>query len=90
MAIAHVAAILVFDWQISKKSSPMKPSSQMNSNLVGSTYGRFCIKFRQTPSDGNSSCCLWQGELKKKKKEYCIKYFLPQVRIKLIKISINM
>ena len=45
---------------------------------------------RQTPSDGNSSCYLWQGELKKKKKEYCIKYFLPQVRIKLIKISINM
>jgi hypothetical protein len=51
-----------------------------------------CERFtdRQTPSDGNSSGCLWQGELKKKKKEYCIKYFLPQVRIKLIKISINM
>jgi hypothetical protein len=31
--------------EILKESSPLKPSSQMNSNLVGSTYGRFCIKF---------------------------------------------
>jgi hypothetical protein len=29
-------AILVSDWSISKKSSPLKPSSQMNRNLVGS------------------------------------------------------
>ena len=37
--------ILVSDWLISKESSPLKPSSQMNRNLVGSTYGR--IKFSQ-------------------------------------------
>jgi hypothetical protein len=37
-------AILVFDWSISKKSSSLKPLGQMNRNLVGSTYGRFCIK----------------------------------------------
>jgi hypothetical protein len=30
-----------------QKSSPLKPSSQMNRNLVGITYGRFCIKFFQ-------------------------------------------
>ena len=30
-----------------KKYSPLKPISQMNRNLVGSTYGRFCIKFLQ-------------------------------------------
>ena len=36
-------AILVFDWLISKKSS-LKPSGQMNRNLVGSLYWRFCIQ----------------------------------------------
>jgi len=30
---------------ISKKKSPLKPRSQMNRNLVGSTYGMLCIKF---------------------------------------------
>jgi hypothetical protein len=29
--------ILVSDWMISNKSSPLKPSSKMNSNVVGST-----------------------------------------------------
>ena len=29
------------------KKSFLKPSSQMNQNLVESTYGRFCIKFPQ-------------------------------------------
>ena len=33
-------AILVSDWSISKKSSPMKLFGQMNQNLVGSIYGR--------------------------------------------------
>jgi hypothetical protein len=28
-------AILVSDWLISKKSSPLKPHGQMNRNLVG-------------------------------------------------------
>ena len=37
---------------ISKKSSPLKPSSQMNRNLVGNTYGRFCIKFPQNRIKG--------------------------------------
>ena len=40
-------AILVSDWLISKKSFPLKPLGQMNQNLVGSIYGRFCIKFAQ-------------------------------------------
>ena len=43
-------AILVSDWLISKKSSPLKLLSHMNRNLVGSIYmyGRFCIKFPQS------------------------------------------
>jgi hypothetical protein len=31
--------ILVSDWLISKKSSPLKPLCQMNRNLVGCIYG---------------------------------------------------
>ena len=38
-------AILVSDWLISKKSSPIKPLSQMNRYFVGSIYGMFSIKF---------------------------------------------
>jgi hypothetical protein len=37
-------AILVSDWLIFKKSSPLKPPGQMNRNLVGSIYGRSSIK----------------------------------------------
>jgi hypothetical protein len=37
-------AILISDWLISKKSSPLKPFGQMNRSLVGSIYGRFSIK----------------------------------------------
>jgi hypothetical protein len=37
-------AILVYDWFISKKSSPLKPISQMNRNLVRSIPGRSSIK----------------------------------------------
>jgi hypothetical protein len=44
--------ILLSDRLISKKSSPLKRSSQMNSNLVGSTYGRFCIKFPENRMKG--------------------------------------
>jgi hypothetical protein len=36
--------ILVSDWLISKKSSPMKPHGQMNRNLVGSILGRSSIR----------------------------------------------
>jgi hypothetical protein len=45
-------AILVSDWLISKKLSPLKPLSQMNRNLVGSINGRFCIKFPQSRMKG--------------------------------------
>jgi hypothetical protein len=37
--------LLVFDWLISKKSSPLKPLSQINQNLVGSIIGGSSIKF---------------------------------------------
>jgi hypothetical protein len=37
-------AILVSDWLIAKKSSPLKALGQMNRNLVGSIYGRSLIK----------------------------------------------
>jgi hypothetical protein len=37
-------AILVSDWLISNKRSPLKPLGQMNQNLVGSIYGRSSIK----------------------------------------------
>ena len=45
-------AILVSVWLISKKFPPLKPLGQMNRNLVGSTYGRFCIKFPQNRMKG--------------------------------------
>jgi hypothetical protein len=35
--------ILVSDWLISKKSSPLKPLGQMNRNLVGSVLGSSSI-----------------------------------------------
>ena len=37
-------AILVSDWSISKKYSPLIRLGQMNRNLVGSIYERFSIK----------------------------------------------
>jgi hypothetical protein len=37
-------AILVSDWLISRKSSPLKPLGQTNRNLVGSILGRSSIK----------------------------------------------
>ena len=37
-------AILVSDWLISKKSSPLKTPGQMNRNLIGSIRGRSSIK----------------------------------------------
>jgi hypothetical protein len=36
-------AVLVSDWSISKKSSPLKPLGQMNRNLVGNIYGSSSI-----------------------------------------------
>jgi hypothetical protein len=41
--IKNKKAILVSDWLISKKSSPLKPPGQMNQNLVGSILGRSSI-----------------------------------------------
>ena len=37
-------AILVSDWPIFVKSSPLKPLGQMNRNLVGIIYGMFSMK----------------------------------------------
>ena len=37
-------AILVSDWLISKKLSPLKPLGQMNRNLGGSIFGKSFIK----------------------------------------------
>jgi hypothetical protein len=36
-------AILVSDWSIILNSSPLKPLSQMNRNLVGSIYGKSSV-----------------------------------------------
>jgi hypothetical protein len=70
MKIAHFVliglpphAILVSDWSISKKSSPLKLPGHMNWNLVGSIYmyGRFCIKFPQRMSLKGYGCKrLWE------------------------------
>jgi hypothetical protein len=43
-ATYQLLAILVSDWLISKKSSPLKPLGQMNQNWVGSILGRSSIK----------------------------------------------
>jgi hypothetical protein len=52
------SAILVSDWSISKKSSPLKLLSHMNRNLVGSiyVYRRLCIKFPQSRMKGEIAC----------------------------------
>jgi hypothetical protein len=42
----------LFFLAISKISSPLKPGIQMNQNLVGTTYGRFGIKFSQSRLKG--------------------------------------
>jgi hypothetical protein len=47
--------ILVSDWLISKKSSPLKPLGQMNRNLVGSILGRSSISFSSDPMFVNGS-----------------------------------
>jgi hypothetical protein len=50
-------AILVSDWLISKKSSPLKPLSQINRNLVGIIYGRSSIKIAHfVPIHGGHVC----------------------------------
>jgi hypothetical protein len=42
--VSESQAILVCDWLISKKSSPLKSLWQMNQNLVGSIIGLSSIK----------------------------------------------
>jgi hypothetical protein len=44
LAIDASHQVLVSDWLISKKSSPLKPFNQINRNLVGIIYGRSSIK----------------------------------------------
>ena len=39
-------AILVSDWPIFFKSSPLKPLSQMNRNLVGSIYDLWKVLYK--------------------------------------------
>jgi hypothetical protein len=51
-------AILVSDWSISKKSSPLKVLSHMNRNLVGSIYMYGRKKFYRV-SYIDSSCQVW-------------------------------
>jgi hypothetical protein len=43
-------AILISDWPIFFKSSPLKPLGQMNRNLVGSIYGMSSTKIAYLPS----------------------------------------
>jgi hypothetical protein len=45
--------ILVSDWLISKKSSPLKLLCQMNRNLVESILGRSSIKIADIPYSPN-------------------------------------
>jgi hypothetical protein len=55
-------AILVSDWLISKKSSPLKMLGQMNRNLVGSIYGRFRGKdFLEINQSDDKNCLWWQS-----------------------------
>jgi hypothetical protein len=49
------------------KYSSLKLLSQMNRNLVGSTYGRFCIKFPQSGMKGG-----------KMQTEFCMEYICFQ------------
>jgi hypothetical protein len=48
-------AILISDWWISKKSSPLKQLYQMNQNLVRSIYRRSSIKIAQIFLEINQS-----------------------------------
>jgi hypothetical protein len=52
-------AILVSDWLISKKYSPLKPLYQMNPNLVGSIYGRSSIRFFRNQPIRNKNGLWW-------------------------------
>jgi hypothetical protein len=45
-------AILVSDWPILKKSSPLTPLGQMNRDLVGSIYGMSSMKIAHFVSIG--------------------------------------
>ena len=55
-----ICSWLILDWLISKKYSPPKPLSQMNWNFVGSTYGRFCIKFPRLVQIGKHTWLPWE------------------------------
>jgi hypothetical protein len=57
-------AILVSDWLISKKSSPLKLHGQMNRNLVLNIYGKFSINIvRLVPmlTDRDEMSKLYRG-----------------------------
>jgi hypothetical protein len=61
-------AILVLDWSISKNLLLWNCFAKMNRFLVGSTYGRFCVKFPQSRMKGerhrlrlNKKICVFTG-----------------------------
>jgi hypothetical protein len=88
------------------KSSHLKLLGQMNRNLVGSIYlpsftsfgGVFSeekikiwkINGRRTPSDGKSSHCLWQGELKSNKTKFVLSVLFTVTKKKTSKNNILM
>jgi hypothetical protein len=57
-------AIPVLDWSISKNFLIWNCFAKMNRYLVGSTYGKFCIKFPQSRMKGErhswASSYFWQ------------------------------
>jgi hypothetical protein len=52
---------LFSDWLISKKSSPLKPLSQTNQNLVGSILGRSSIKIAHLVPIGYKMSSRYRG-----------------------------
>jgi hypothetical protein len=57
-------AILFLDWSISKNLLLWNCFAKMNLNLVGSTYGRFCIKFPQSRMKGEcTGSAHWTSSL---------------------------
>ena len=51
-------AVLVCDWPI--KNNSLKPFAQIDWNFVGSTYGRFCIKFPRLVQIGKHTWLPWE------------------------------
>ena len=76
--------MLLVGWFL-KKSSRLQILGQMNRNLVGSTYGRFCIKFSQSRMKGerhrlsgassySCACCFWATRILFELHMFCFSY----------------